>query len=1382
MRAPPPSSQKTTTLLSLTARVKSPAFNAMDASENSGSRFGRSIWTVWGYLTGAVARYLRPEVTDEGNQNDVVLKNKANEINSEEKENEAEKNVEGKKCNENENNTEVKCVLPEARIQVALAQWEKTDVVMDDHTELQVNATKKQTYHCAVWSIGTNHDESVSCDDVDSDGHKQKSGTSTLDVQIDDKKEEKQKSEARVEKKPVSSDASCKDNVERKVSETEEQPFEIVDSKQKDGSNKDKKEQKCDHEDDNFQECEFMREDQNNAEVTIKPELYGQDVEQKKLGTEYTTDFPKEKGVESVIDEKEQQTVVQNQELDKVEDFEDEGTESQVKDGDSKEDGAFSNPLEIGRLEVIKKHSEEIIENISENELGSKDTTEQDKDVQESEQLNWLDTCELAGTGICNIEEVHDGRLGETQTTQTKNVDETKSVLLNLEDTLPRTSEEIFEEIVASNEPGRTTDTVVDSFFETVATSKDNLQSDISKQDTSQTGTGSPVVAIKTEAMFSDIIVCELSGELRKGPEVGLVKTGAVDQVKTVEISLGSFEEIKTNLDEPNTQTEEYSQRDTVVPHSVELELKDSKEAIKIEQDIRGTEYTTDFPKEKGVERVIDEKEQQTVVQNQELEKVEDFEDEGTESQVKDGDSKEDGAFSNPLEIGRLEVIKKHSEEIIENEHISKNELGSKDTTEQDKDVQESEQLNWLDTCELAGTGICNIEEVHDGRLGETQTTQTKNVDETKSVLLNLEDTLPRASEEIFEEIVASNEPGRTTDTVVDSFFETVATSKDNLQSDISKQDTPQTGTGSPVVAIKTEAMFSDLIVCELSGELRKGPEVGLVKTGAVDQVKTVEISLGSFEEIKTNLDEPNTQTEEYSQRDTVVPHSVELELKDSKEAIEIEQDIETPIDCLNATLQEIDKTEFSLKKHVELRTALTFETVETKTCSKKAKVKTFETNIQADSELDLTTERECKLSQATLDTVSESLEEGESIVVCAIAGTEPYPVDLKLDAEDAPDVIVAKIGPVGSQTELTRPLSPAEFLVETLDLKIDSYIYSEGQENREIRLLDETEALKTTLEYVEEITNQVLKEMMEMENNVGQDVEPLVGLSTEKLGDAEFQELPTGTLVLEQENMEVSKFLAGTEESIEMEVETSICEVVKKQIDDPILSPVSETTDDVEHIEEKGAAGETVICCHEDIIEISKSGIKRRFENVSKDVPEVKIDGEEKAPTTDWPTTVDLDLQEFEDSSLDFSVQKSRIAVKNPLVRPPKDPRKLIFKTSVEPFLPKPPACGLFKGGQGIAVSVPSKGFIGFKLPGVGTEMPILRKTEFGKKARESGEAESQLQAQEQQKSVAVTEDSVKQEPASLKPKWTPPRHTGMGSPLMMAELKGKLKKPLKE
>ncbi|XP_056102008.1 uncharacterized protein si:ch211-136m16.8 [Rhinichthys klamathensis goyatoka] len=245
--------------------------------------------------------------------------------------------------------------------------------------------------------------------------------------------------------------------------------------------------------------------------------------------------------------------------------------------------------------------------------------------------------------------------------------------------------------------------------------------------------------------------------------------------------------------------------------------------------------------------------------------------------------------------------------------------------------------------------------------------------------------------------------------------------------------------------------------------------------------------------------------------------------------------------------------------------------------------------------------------------------------------------------------------------------------------------------------------------------------------------------------------QVPADAFVLE----EGGKLLGET-----MEVENASRGAVKHI--EPQSSPECETNEaDGRHDQIQNAiAGETESSGHEDFMEISRPGMKRGFDRVNKDIPVVKIEGQ-----------FDLDLQAFEDSSLDFSVQKSRIAVKNPLVRPPKDPRKLLYKISLEPRLPQPPAC---------EVSAPSKGGIGFKLPGLGAGMPALRKTEFGKKAREEGESERTLRPQ--LKSVAVTEDSVKQEPASAKPKWTPPKHPGMGSPLMMAELRNKLKKPVKE
>lgn len=62
----------------------------------------------------------------------------------------------------------------------------------------------------------------------------------------------------------------------------------------------------------------------------------------------------------------------------------------------------------------------------------------------------------------------------------------------------------------------------------------------------------------------------------------------------------------------------------------------------------------------------------------------------------------------------------------------------------------------------------------------------------------------------------------------------------------------------------------------------------------------------------------------------------------------------------------------------------------------------------------------------------------------------------------------------------------------------------------------------------------------------------------------------------------------------------------------------------------------------------------------------------------------------------LDFAVQKSRIAVKNPRARPPTDPRSLIHKPSVDPTpsLPVPGKVpvGVPLGGLGIGIKLPGR------------------------------------------------------------------------------------------
>lgn len=64
--------------------------------------------------------------------------------------------------------------------------------------------------------------------------------------------------------------------------------------------------------------------------------------------------------------------------------------------------------------------------------------------------------------------------------------------------------------------------------------------------------------------------------------------------------------------------------------------------------------------------------------------------------------------------------------------------------------------------------------------------------------------------------------------------------------------------------------------------------------------------------------------------------------------------------------------------------------------------------------------------------------------------------------------------------------------------------------------------------------------------------------------------------------------------------------------------------------------------------------------------------------------------------STLDCAAQRSRIFVKNPRVRPPKDPRTLLNMPSLEPTPPpqhRVPA-GLPMGGLGIGIKLPGGSF----------------------------------------------------------------------------------------
>ncbi|XP_007572811.1 titin homolog [Poecilia formosa] len=153
--------------------------------------------------------------------------------------------------------------------------------------------------------------------------------------------------------------------------------------------------------------------------------------------------------------------------------------------------------------------------------------------------------------------------------------------------------------------------------------------------------------------------------------------------------------------------------------------------------------------------------------------------------------------------------------------------------------------------------------------------------------------------------------------------------------------------------------------------------------------------------------------------------------------------------------------------------------------------------------------------------------------------------------------------------------------------------------------------------------------------------------------------------------------------------------------------------------------------------------------------------------------TELEEDWTEVDAALLDFAVQKSRIAVKNPRVRPPTDPRSLIHKPSVDPTpsLPVPGKVpvGLPLGGLGL----------GIKLPGIGAGFPVLKKTQ--RPPRHDDSSETQSQESDEKKEEEEKSDAAKKDEAPKRPKWMPPGQPGFGNPLM-SELKTKLKKTPKE
>ncbi|KAG7325493.1 hypothetical protein KOW79_011809 [Hemibagrus wyckioides] len=405
-------------------------------------------------------------------------------------------------------------------------------------------------------------------------------------------------------------------------------------------------------------------------------------------------------------------------------------------------------------------------------------------------------------------------------------------------------------------------------------------------------------------------------------------------------------------------------------------------------------------------------------------------------------------------------------------------------------------------------------------------------------------------------------------------------------------------------------------------------------------------------------------------------------------------------------------------------------------------------------------------------ETVVESLDEmkGSSLQELHECSSE---AELNLDAKSSSPVQINQ-DEFTEQEASSHGLSEIESEQEPLEMQTDSQKDTEElkrPDEADNGLVDEIKDVISCLG-VEEEMSVLTKDLENSEREMEEIKAHSETESCEETSESSMNvELLSDTRESEAEMTDVETMVDSTgeeikamEEPIHQEEETDKCHLVPSE---------SEASEEIgrEH-EEKVEHGQSVVDSKEDVGDRGRSGLKRGFEKITGDSDQDKP-----------PVLTDL-LLPSQASSLDFTVQKSKIAVKNPLVRPPKDPRTLINMASVEPLTPHPPhpsLPGFLKKSHIEGASLPSKGVIGFKLPGLGSGFPALRKTETGGKIR-GGEDSESVTSQRPDSGSQSADDNVKQETSPQKPKWTPPRQPGMGNPMMMAELKSKLKKPAKE
>ncbi|XP_056325373.1 uncharacterized protein si:ch211-136m16.8 [Danio aesculapii] len=1108
----------------------------MDAPENTGSRIGRTIWTVWGYLSGAVARYLRPEVTDKGNQSvnsrsDEAAVNKTDkEVKAESSENQHDKST-----------AEIKVCSPDVKAQV---QWENTDVVKDDsNDELNVDITKKQTYRFAMWSTGT---ESISVD-------------------------------AHAEKETAKSECKESDATHglEEIGQTEQ---EDAKNKECDWNNQDEKcvrTDKLDHAD-MLVQSEFRKQDEkpDHGENEVIGGLKRADTTEVEFVHQHNKEMI-EKDVEKVQDLpplleycKEEADGLSKPEmlnlLDAYSDEIDEFSKNEVDHMGPGTEGANEQDKESETSHNIKQTGKTEQEDANNKEYDWNNQVEKcvmkeeidDADILVQSELQEQD--EKTDHGEKEVIEV----LKHADTNEVEFADE--EMIENDEERvrdLPPLLEYRKEEADGLSKPE--TLNLLDAYSDEIH--------EFSKNEVDQVGPGTDVIKQtgKTEQEESKNKECDWNNQVEECVMTDkldhadiLVQSELQKQVEEPDHGenevIGGLKHTDTNEvefvqqnNEEMTENDEEKVQD--LPPLLEYRTDDLPMPEKLNLLDTCSDEIDEFPKNEvdqvglapkgATEQYKDSETSHMIKQTGKVEQDDQHhedkkcmmkEDPGYTSLTVQSELEKQMDMKNHEESESIAGFKEAGEHVIE--HLigqndqEKNEEDKEKALKLQSEVQDSFQLleysskDTLQNPEKLNLMQTYCSEIAENVVEDMLLASEKDEDMTESEhkpttsqLHESTETLHGVSNEIPKKHKPNNEMELKMITVLGECFETVNTSENTMLSD-SKQDTPEntteTGTGSPVVAVTTEGMFSDVIVCDFPGELRKEPETSSTPA--------------HYEENKFYLNELQSFSERHLERDAKFACTVERSetMKPAEKVFEIEKDIETLIESLDATeRQEIDKNKLSLMEDVKLSTKL---------MSEHEKAESFETEITLESrELLEFTRGECKSSHDTMvDTLSES--------------------DGSAKVEQVADV----------DSILTRYSPPSEFVEETLGLPGESERFIEEQE------ILETDLVKTALDYVEEITNQVLKEMIETE--MLEKTEHLVELSMEELGDAECRgtenSVSAEAFVLEEERMILDETM---ESNVEMEVETASNEDFK-QNEQHTSSPKLETCEAERHHEEQ--------------------------------------------------------------------------------------------------------------------------------------------------------------------------------------------------------------------